>query len=353
MRHLAIALRQAREHGLLGEDILGTGFPFDIEVVTGAGAFVCGEETALIRSVEGKVGEPRQRPPFPVEKGVYGKPTAVNNVETWANIPLIFRLGAYAFAKTGTGDNSGTKIFSLVGKVKNTGLVEVPMGITIREVVYDIGGGPVGKAKIKAVQTGGPSGGCIPAHMFDLPVDYESLSDAGSIMGSGGMIVMDDNTCMVDIARYFMDFLKDESCGKCLTCRKGTQRMYEILDDVSNGRGTLEHLALLEELALVVKDTSMCGLGQTAPNPVLSTLRYFREEYVEHIERSRCRAGVCKALITYRINDNCKGCGLCQQMCATGAITGEKKARHVVDADKCIRCGVCRSACRFDAVEVR
>jgi NADH-quinone oxidoreductase subunit F len=353
IRHLGIALRQAREHGLLGGDILGTGFSFDIEIVRGAGAFVCGEETALIRSVEGKVGEPRQRPPFPVQKGIAGEPTVINNVETWANIPLIFRLGADEFAKTGTKGNSGTKIFSLVGKVKNTGLVEVPMGITIREIVQDIGGGPVGRAKIKAVQTGGPSGGCIPAHMFDSPVDFDRLVEAGSIMGSGGMIVMDDNTCMVDIAKYFMAFLMDESCGKCLTCRKGTQRMHEILDDVSNGKGTPADLDLLEDLALVVKDTSMCGLGQTAPNPVLSTLHYFRDEYVEHIEDRRCRAGVCKALITYRINENCRGCGLCRPLCPVAAITGEKKARHVVDAVNCIKCGVCRSACKFDAVEVR
>jgi len=297
VKHLNIALKQARQLGLLGGNILGTGFSFDIKLVKGAGAFVCGEETALIRSVEGKMGEPRQRPPFPVQKGIDGKPTAINNVETWANIPLIFRLGAEEFAKTGTTNNSGTKIFSLVGKIKNTGLVEVPLGMTIKEIVYDIGGGPVGRAKIKAVQTGGPSGGCIPADMFDLPVDYESLAEAGSIMGSGGMIVMDENTCMVDIARYFMNFLKDESCGKCFTCRKGTQRMYEILDDVSKGKGTLEHLDLLKELAEVVKDTTMCGLGQTASNPVLSTLRYFRHEYERHMVDKKCDAFVCKDLV--------------------------------------------------------
>jgi len=297
IRHLGVALRQARELGLLGENILGTGFSFDIKMVRGAGAFVCGEETALIRSVEGKMGEPRQRPPFPVQKGVDGKPTAINNVETWANIPLIFRFGAEEFAKIGTENNSGTKIFSLVGKVKNTGLVEVPMGMTIGQIVYDIGGGPATKAKIKAVQTGGPSGGCIPADMFDLPVDYDSLAQAGSIMGSGGMIVMDQNTCMVDVARYFMNFLKDESCGKCFTCRKGTQRMYEILDDVSKGKATLEHLDLLQELAEVVKDTTMCGLGQTASNPVLSTLRYFREEYEQHVIDKKCAAFVCRELV--------------------------------------------------------
>mgnify|MGYP001604038642 CR=1 FL=1 len=297
IKHLTIALRQTKELGLLGDQILGTGFSFTIGIVRGAGAFVCGEETALIHSVEGKMGEPRQRPPFPVEKGIDGKPTAINNVETWANVPLIINEGGAEFAKIGTKKNSGTKIFSLVGKVKNTGLVEVPMGASIREIVNDMGGGPSAKAKIKAVQTGGPSGGCIPARMFDLPIDYDSLSAAGSIMGSGGMIVMDENTCMVDVAKYFMNFLKDESCGKCYTCRKGTQRMHEILDDVSKGVGTTEKIELLEELAQVVKDTSMCGLGQSAPNPVLSTLRYFRDEYERHIYHKRCDAFVCRDLV--------------------------------------------------------
>lgn len=297
IENLTIALGQAHKLGLLGADVLGTGFSFDISLVRGAGAFVCGEETALIRSIEGKMGEPRQRPPYPIQKGIHGLPTAINNVETWANIPIIIRQGAHEFAKVGTKGNSGTKIFSLVGKIKNTGLVEVPMGTTIQEIVYDIGGGPVGKARIKAVQTGGPSGGCIPAGKFDLPIDYDSLSAAGSIMGSGGMIVMDDNTCMVDVAKYFMNFLKDESCGKCFTCRKGTQRMYEILDDISNGRGTRGHISLLEELALVVKDTTMCGLGQTASNPILSTLRYFRHEYERHVDDKRCDAFVCSNLV--------------------------------------------------------
>lgn len=297
IKHTLIALRQARELGLLGENVLDTGIDFDIEIVRGAGAFVCGEETALIRSIEGKIGEPRQRPPYPVEKGLWGCPTCINNVETLCNIPLIISEGAEEYVKIGVPGNSGTKIFSLVGKVKNTGLVEVPMGISIGEIVFDIGGGPIGKAGIKAVQTGGPSGGCIPVSMFDLPIDYDSLTQAGSIMGSGGMIVMDEHTCMVDIAKYYMKFLKDESCGKCYTCRKGTQRMYEILEDITEGRGTLEHLDLLEELAHVVADTTMCGLGQTAPNPVLSTLRYFRHEYIEHIIDKRCRAGVCKELI--------------------------------------------------------
>jgi len=296
VKHVNIALQQARQVGFLGENILGTGFSFDIKLFKGAGAFVCGEETALICSIEGKMGEPRQRPPFPIQKGIDGRPTAINNVETWANIPLIFTLGAKKFAEIGTKNNSGTKIFSLVGKVKNTGLVEVPMGTTIKEIVYDIGGGPVGKARIKAVQTGGPSGGCIPADKFDLAVDYDSLTEAGSIMGSGGMIVMDQNTCMVDIAKYFMNFLKDESCGKCFTCRKGTQRMYEILDDISKGKATPEHLDLLRELATVVKDSTMCGLGQTASNPVLSTLRYFRDEYEQHVIDKKCDAFVCKEL---------------------------------------------------------
>jgi NADH-quinone oxidoreductase subunit F len=353
IKHLTIALRQATELGLLGENTLETGFNFDIKLVKGAGAFVCGEETALMRSIEGKMGEPCQRPPFPVEKGIDGKPTAINNVETWANIPIIFESGSQGFIRVGKKETSGTKIFSLVGKIKNTGLVEVPMGITIGEIVNGIGGGPVEKARIKAVQTGGPSGGCIPANMFDLTIDYESLTKAGSIMGSGGMIVMDENTCMVDVARYFMNFLKDESCGKCFTCRKGTQRMYEILDDITRGKGKLAHLDLLEELAHVVKDTTMCGLGQTAPNPVLSTLRYFRDEYVEHIENKRCPAGVCKELINYSINKNCTGCQLCLRTCPVEAITGKKKECHAIDPDKCIKCGACKAACKFDAIDVK
>jgi NADH-quinone oxidoreductase subunit F len=297
IKHLIIALRQAREMGLLGQNILGTGFSFDISLVKGAGAFVCGEETALIRSIEGKMGEPRQRPPYPVQRGIDGFPTIINNVETWANVPQIINNGAAAFAKTGTPTCTGAKIFSLVGKVKYTGLVEVPMGITIGKVVNDIGGGAAGNGRIKAVQTGGPSGGCIPANMFDLAIDYESLNKAGSIMGSGGMIVLDENTCMVDFAKYFLNFLKDESCGKCFTCRKGTQRMWEILDDITKGKGSLEQLALLEEVAQTVKDTTMCGLGQTAANPVLSTLRYFRHEYMEHIIQKKCSAYVCKDLV--------------------------------------------------------
>ncbi len=305
IKHLTIALRQAREMNLLGNRIINQPFSFDISVVRGAGAFVCGEETSLIRSIEGRMGEPRQRPPFPIEKGLSGKPTAINNVETWANIPLIFSLGADKYSKIGTPGNSGTKIFSLVGKVKNTGLVEVPMGTTINEIVYDVGGGPSTNAPIKAVQTGGPSGGCIPSHLFDLPIDYDSLSKVGSIMGSGGMIVMDDNTCMVDIAKYYMNFLKDESCGKCFTCRKGTQRMYEILDDISAGKADISQLDLLEQLAMVVKDTSMCGLGQSAPNPVLSNLKFFRREYLDHIEKKHCEAGVCHELVGAPCQSTC------------------------------------------------
>ncbi len=297
IKHTLIALRQAEDMGVLGKNILGTGIDLNIEIIRGAGAFVCGEETALIKSVEGFMGEPQQRPPYPIEKGISGKPTCINNVETLANIPVIIKNGGEEYAKIGVPGNTGTKIFSLVGKIKNTGLVEVPLGIKMSEVVYDIGGGSVGKAKIKAVQTGGPSGGCIPANMFDLPIDYDSLAKAGSIMGSGGMIVMDDNTCMVDVAKYFMKFLKDESCGKCFTCRKGTQRMYEILEDISVGKGTLKDLVLLEELALVVKDTTMCGLGQSASNPVLSTLRYFRKEYERHIIDKKCDAFVCTELV--------------------------------------------------------
>ncbi|MFB0516109.1 MAG: FAD-dependent oxidoreductase [Candidatus Neomarinimicrobiota bacterium] len=304
-KHILVAIRQARQLGILGENILDTGIDFDIDIVRGAGAFVCGEETALIRSIEGRTGEPRQRPPYPIEKGLWGKPTCINNVETLANVPVIISKGADEYAKIGVPGNTGTKIFSLVGKITNTGLVEVPLGMKINEVVYDIGGGPIGKTKIKAIQTGGPSGGCIPASLFHMSIDYDSLAEAGTIMGSGGMIIMDENTCMVDVAKYFMTFLKGESCGKCFTCRKGTQRMYEILDDISKGKGTLDQLDLLEELALAVKDTTMCGLGQTAPNPVLSTLRHFREEYVEHVQNKRCPAGVCKELVGAPCQDAC------------------------------------------------
>ena len=351
IKHLNNALDQTRRLGLLGRNILGTDFGFDISLVKGAGAFVCGEETALMRSIEGKMGEPRQRPPFPVEKGIHGKPTLINNVETWANVALIMRTGAEEFAAIGDM-NTGTKIFSLVGKIRNTGLVEVPMGTPIRQIIYDVGGGSSSRSGVKAVQTGGPSGGCIPENLFDLPISYEGLAQAGSIMGSGGMIVMDENTCMIDVAKYFMNFLKDESCGKCFSCRKGTQRMHELLDDISAGRGTMDHLELLEELALILKDIAMCGLGQTASNPVLSTLKYFRDEYIEHIQNKRCPAGVCRGLITFTVTDACTGCGACVKACPESAIAGEKKQRHVIDQDKCSKCGVCRSVCKFEAVEV-
>jgi NADH:ubiquinone oxidoreductase subunit F (NADH-binding)/(2Fe-2S) ferredoxin/Pyruvate/2-oxoacid:ferredoxin oxidoreductase delta subunit len=357
IKNLGTALRQARELGLLGDRVLGTDFSFDIKIVRGAGAFVCGEETALIRSVEGKMGEPRQRPPFPIEKGIEGKPTAINNVETWANIPVIMRQGAKQFRTVGVGESTGTKIFSLVGKILNTGLVEVPMGMTIAEIIEDIGGGPENGVPIKAVQTGGPSGGCIPADQFDLPVSFDSLTKAGSMMGSGGLIVMDQTTCMVDVAKYFMTFMKDESCGKCFVCRKGTQRMYEILDDISKGHASLQQLSLLEELAVVVRDTSLCGLGQTAPNTVLGTLRHFRDEYLSHIEAHKCPAHVCRELNTYRIDpDICMqrghGCGVCRRACPENAIAGELKHSHRIDAPLCRKCGICADVCNFNAVIV-
>ncbi len=355
IKHLVIALRLAREFGILGSNILGTDFSFDIQIVKGAGAFVCGEETALIHSIEGKIGEPKQRPPFPVEKGILGCPTCINNVETLANVPVIINTGAEKYSKIGVPGSSGTKIFSLVGKIRNTGLVEVPMGITLKEIIFDIGGGPVNGAKIKAVQTGGPSGGCIPASKFDLAVDFNSLKKAGSIMGSGGMIVMDENTCMIDVAKYFMKFLMEESCGKCYTCRKGTQRMYEILEDISNGDGTLEKFKLLKELAVVVADTTMCGLGHSASNPVLSTIEYFQNEYIEHIEQKKCSAGVCKQLLSFDIDEEkCltlgHGCGVCKRECPENAITGSKKQSHKIDPKICVKCGICYEVCKFGAV---
>ena len=347
------AIEQLRNYGLLGKNILGTAFNFDIKVSRGGGAFICGESTALMASLEGKAGEPRAKHIHTVESGLWDQPTDLNNVETWANVPLIINKGVDWYTGIGTEGSKGTKIFSLVGKVKNTGLVEVPMGMTIREIVYDIGGGIAGKGTFKAVQTGGPSGGAIPASLIDMPVDYDKLAEVGSMMGSGGMIVMDDRTCMVDIARYFMNFLKDESCGKCTTCREGTQRMYEILDAITSGEGKEGDIELLEELSWVVAEGSLCALGQTAPNPVLSTIKYFRDEYEAHIKEKRCPAGVCKALITYSIDEeNCTGCGLCKKVCPVEAITGEKKELHTIDPDKCIRCGACIAACTFDAVTV-
>lgn len=351
VKHVTTAIKKATELGLLGDSILGSGFSFNIKIVRGAGAFVCGEETALIRSIESMRGVPRQRPPFPAQKGLFGKPTNINNVETLANIPKIIEKGADWFAGIGTETSKGTKIFSLVGKVKNTGLVEVPMGITLNEIVYGIGdSSPDGKT-IKAIQTGGPSGGCIPRKLFDLPVDYESLAQAGSIMGSGGMIVMDEDTCMVDIARYFTNFLQDESCGKCVPCREGTQHMFEILDDITKGKANGESIEILEELGNVMKDASLCGLGQTASNPVLSTISYFKDEYIAHIKDKKCPAGVCKEFITFFIApEKCTGCGLCLKNCPQDAIAGELKKSHSIVQDKCIKCGICMDVCKFNAV---
>ena len=350
---LVKAMDQAREYGLLGKDILGKGLSFDVSIQQGAGAFVCGEETSLIASLEGRAPEPRIRPPFPVESGVWQAPTNINNVETWANVPEIINKGAKWFAGIGTETSKGTKVFSVVGKVKNTGLVEVPMGITLREIVYDIGGGIIGDKKFKAVQTGGPSGGCIPESLLDLPIDYEKLAEVGSIMGSGGLIVMDEATCMVDVARYCLEFLRDESCGKCTACREGIDVMHGILVRICEGNGTEGDIELLEELAEAVKDASLCALGGTAPNPVLSTIRYFREEYRSHIKDKTCPAGVCKALITFSIDEEkCKGCRLCAKNCPQEAISGEAKQVHTIDQSKCIKCGVCADVCKFEAVLV-
>jgi len=346
------ALEQARECGLLGEKILGSNFNFDIVLKMGAGAFVSGEETALMASIEGKKGEPRQRPPFPAQKGIFGKPTNINNVETWATVPLIIEKGADWFAKIGTDKSKGTKIFSLVGKINNTGLVEVPMGLTLRDMIYKIGGGVPNNKKFKAIQTGGPSGGCIPESLLDLPIDYEKLKEAGSIMGSGGLVVMDEDTCMVDIAKFFLEFLMDESCGKCLICREGIERMLEIVTKITEGKGTKEDIELLQELADVVADASMCGLGQTSPNPVLSTLKYFKDEYMAHINDKKCPAGVCKSLLKYDIQkEKCTGCGLCKINCPQGAISGERGKPHTVNQEKCIKCGICYDNCKFKAIK--
>ena len=345
-----IAIKQAREYGLLGKNILGTDFSFDIELRLGAGAFVCGEETALMVSVEGNRGEPRPRPPFPANKGLFGKPTLLNNVETYANITQIIRNGPDWFASMGTEKSKGTKVFALGGKIVNTGLVEVPMGTTLREIVYDIGGGiPKGK-QFKAAQTGGPSGGCIPPRHLDVPIDYDKLIEIGSMMGSGGLIVMDEDTCMVDIAKFFLEFTVDESCGKCTPCRIGTKRLLEMLNKVTDGTATMEDLDKMEELCYYIKEKSLCGLGQTAPNPVLSTLRYFRDEYETHIKEKRCPAKVCKKLVSYHITDACKGCTLCKRNCPVGAIEGEVRQKHVIDQSKCIKCGACMDGCRFKAI---
>ncbi len=351
VRRLQIAIDQAREYGLLGENIFGSGFNFDLHIRLGAGAFVCGEETALLTSIEGNRGEPRTRPPFPAVKGLWGKPTIVNNVETYANIAQIILNGAEWFASMGTETSKGTKVFALGGKITNTGLVEIPMGTTLREVVEEIGGGVPNGKKFKAAQTGGPSGGCIPASLIDTPIDYDNLIKIGSMMGSGGLIVMDEDSCMVDIAKFFLEFTVDESCGKCAPCRIGTVRLLEILNKITDGNGEMEDLDKLEELANYIKSASLCGLGQTAPNPVISTLRYFRDEYIAHIVDKKCPAGVCKKLLSYEIiADKCKGCTLCSRVCPAGAITGKVKEAHVIDKTKCVKCGACIEKCKFGAI---
>ncbi|MBI4462054.1 MAG: NADH-quinone oxidoreductase subunit NuoF [Acidobacteria bacterium] len=353
VERLTQAIAQGEAAGLLGDGIFETDFSFRIRIVKGAGAFVCGEETALIASVEGHVGEPRQRPPYPAERGLWGKPTCINNVETWANIPLIVMRGGDWYARVGTAGSKGTKVFSLVGAINNTALIEVPMGITLRQVVYELGGGIPEGRRFKAIQTGGPSGGCIPESLLDLPVDYESLTSAGSIMGSGGMIVMDESNCMVDIAKYFLSFLADESCGKCFPCRKGLERLLEIVIRIAEGKGREEDLQLLEDLGWLVRETSLCGLGQTAPNPLLSTLRYFRDEYLAHVREKRCPAKVCRELITYSIEPTlCDGCHACVRVCTSEAILGEKDEVHTIDAAKCIKCGACLEVCQPQAVLV-
>jgi NADH-quinone oxidoreductase subunit F len=351
--NLEIAISQATKAGLLGDNILGTGFSFNLKISKGGGAFVCGESSALIASIEGKVGEPRAKHIHMSEKGLWNKPTVLNNVETWANVPFIIKNGAQWFSSIGTDSSKGTKIFSLVGKVNNTGLVEVPMGITLREIIFDIGGGILNNKKFKAVQTGGPSGGCIPESMLDLKIDFDELVKVGSMMGSGGMIVMDERTCMVDVAKYFLNFLKEESCGKCTTCREGIKRMYEILDKITKGEGNEADLNLLENIAEVVKEGSLCGLGKTAPNPVLSTLKYFKDEYLAHINDKKCPAGVCKDLTKFTIDqDSCVGCQACFKNCPVNAIEGSKKEPHKILEDKCIKCGICYDSCKFDAVKI-
>jgi NADH-quinone oxidoreductase subunit F len=352
VKNVSTAICQARSYGLLGENILGSGFDFDIKISKGGGAFVCGESTALMASLEGGVGRPRAKYIHTVEKGLYNRPSNLNNVETWANVPLIINKGARWYSKIGTEGSKGTKIFSLVGKINNTGLVEVPMGTTLREIIYDIGGGIPNNKKFKAVQTGGPSGGCIPEHLIDLPVDFDELANVGSMMGSGGMIVMDEDTCMVDVARYFLSFLKEESCGKCIPCPEGIKQMLEIVDHICRGEGTDGDIELLEQLSHSLMNSALCALGTTAPNPVLSTIEYFRDEYEAHIKNKTCPAGVCTDLFEYFIDDvYCTGCGRCKKECPTGAISGEKKKYHTIDSNVCIKCGVCFEVCKFEAVK--
>lgn len=350
IKRLRIAIEQAEAMGLLGENIFGSGFSFKLHIKEGAGAFVCGEETALMASIEGKRGMPRPRPPFPAVAGLWGKPTNINNVETFGNVAAIITNGADWYAGFGTEKSKGTKVFALTGKINNTGLAEVPMGITMREIIYDIGGGINGGKKFKAVQIGGPSGGCLPESMLDLSIDYDSLTAAGAMMGSGGLVVMDEDTCMVDVAKFFLNFTQSESCGKCTPCREGTKRMLEVLTRITEGQGREGDIELLEELARNIKETALCGLGQTAPNPVLSTLKYFRHEYEAHIKEKRCPAGACEKLANYEITDACKGCGLCARQCPVNAISGEVKKKHVIDVTKCIKCGACMVACPFKAI---
>ena len=354
VKRLKIAIEQAREYGLLGKNIFDSGFDFDLHVRLGAGAFVCGEETALMTSIEGNRGEPRPRPPYPAVKGLFGKPTTENNVETFANVPQIILKGADWFASMGTEKSKGTKVFALGGKIKNTGLVEIPMGTTLREIIEEIGGGIPNGKKFKAAQTGGPSGGCIPAALMDTPIDYDTLTAIGCMMGSGGLIVMDEDNCMVDIAKFFLNFTVDESCGKCTPCRVGTKRLLEMLDKITAGKATMEDLDRLEDLCNYIKANSLCGLGQTAPNPVLATLKFFREEYIAHVRDKKCPAGVCKALMTYAIDaDKCRGCTACARKCPAGAISGKVKEVHTIDTEKCIKCGVCMETCKFGAVVKR
>lgn len=351
VKRLQIAIEQAHEYGLLGENIFDTGFNFDIQLRLGAGAFVCGEETALLTSIEGNRGEPRPRPPFPAVKGLFGKPTILNNVETYANICQIILKGADWFNSVGTEKSKGTKVFALGGKIRHTGLVEVPMGTTLREIVEEIGGGVPDGKKFKAAQTGGPSGGCIPAEHMDIPIDYDNLISIGSMMGSGGLIVMDETTCMVDIAKFFLEFTVDESCGKCTPCRIGTRRLLELLEKITSGNGEMEDLDKMEQLCYYIKENALCGLGQTAPNPVLSTLHFFRDEYVAHVKDKKCPAGVCKKLLSYSIvADKCRGCTACARVCPTGAISGKVKEAHTIDTSKCIKCGACIEKCKFDAI---